>query len=268
MSVFQPKKEQWKETLQLAIFDCNLTDIHDIIRTRQQVCDRNNEQFSLDFNFEYFTPLCLAIFFGNTEVVRVLLEAGAGTMFKSMYTTGPLQVTFGRLEQSAFKLAAKCDRSVCLDILIDHAVATGITIPSEEVFESVKMYNELDCVKLMLRKGFVPSLTVGGNIFDHSARRQLTQMMNMTMAQSPMLPQLGKIKLQDMLQKHQMSFPQEYLELLTKLMMYCPSLQSQCKARILTAVGELYMEKVSLLPLPEPLIGYLQSLESNFNIMS
>ena len=156
-----------------------------------------------------------------------------------------------------------------LEILIDHAVATGIAIPFDEVFHP-DMRSK--CMELTMRKGFIPmlrkgfitSLNIGGYVFYYAAGEQLKQTMSMMLAQSPILVQLEKLPLKYLIKKKRTTFTQEYVELLTKLMLYCPSLQSQCKARILTAVGDLYMEKVSQLPLPKPLIGYLQSLESYF----
>ena len=301
MSIPVESKEQWKINLMKAIA-FNLPEARDIIMTRLDYCDSNNEKFSLDFNVDGYgntfpTPLLLAIAHGHTELVQILLEAGAITEYNNsltgflplqMATFYPRRAHMVRLlikhgadilavhqycGTSTFQTAARYGRCTILEIFIDHADATGLTsIPSGEVFQSADESHSADCVTLMMRKGFIPSLTVGGNMFYNAALRKSTQMMSMMLAQSPMFTQLRKIKLQGVIVYCSTSFRHkyrhEYVELLTTLMLYCPSLQSQCKARILTAVGERYMEKVSQLPLPQMIIEYLQSLLSDFNITS
>ena len=65
MRMLERSERQWRDNLFLAIKDNNLTEIRDIIKIRQDLCDGNDYQFSLDFMhdpfFSYFTPLVLAI---------------------------------------------------------------------------------------------------------------------------------------------------------------------------------------------------------------
>ena len=111
----------------------------------------------------------------------------------------------------------------------------------------------------MMTRGFIPSQSSQSTmIFIDAAKLNVLKTQNMMLAQSPMLLQLHKVKLQNFISWRNTHFHGGYVTWISTALLYCPPLQSQCKSCIISAVGQRYMEKVNKLPLPNPLLGYLQ----------
>ena len=219
-----------------------------------------------------FAPITEAIFLQSTGLLRILLQYGADVsqqwkealhdavtnnhqgMVSLLLEYTPLHVKYGQY----WVRVRDHRKTALLELFINHAGRNKIVVPSDDIFRQ----GSLPSVVIMLRNGFFPSECVTSeNVFIRAARCKSTSTIHMLMAIRPMILTLVKVELQGLMHT-QVNIMETFLSHMieSRAMLHCPSLQAQCKANIIFNVGQPYMERVNKLPLPKPLIGYLQSL--------
>ena len=203
-------------------------------------------------NSDSLSALEGAIRFHEVDNVSILLEHGALTPYSN-----------AEYINRCFKCAADSKPKI-LELILETADKYRFNIPSALIFSNtISLYSTNHAnIQLMIARGFIPSQwSTRDNIFLHAAKLNLPKTMNMLLTQSPMLSQLHKVELKKCIEDTSTSFPEEYVTWINTSVLYCPTLQSQCKSCIISAVGQRYMEKMNQLQLPNPLLRYLQSLE-------
>ena len=233
-------------------------------------------------------PINEAIILQSTKMLRILLEYGADVSGQHGKLALHNAVSYNHQGTVALLLeytssgatyvheswVQVCDesRTALLELFLNHAGINNITVPFDHIFLKGSLYS----VDIMMKNGFFPSLcATSERLFTVAADHESTSTIRMLMVQRPLLLKLVKVKLQEMIKLFEhMGFNQREKYLLgmieSRAMLHCPSLQAQCKANIILDVGQRYMERVKQLPLPKPLIRYLQSLlsEIDFNTLS
>ena len=235
------------------------------------------------------TPLSRACTTGNMEMINLLLHHGANINAKPAGFLGCTALEYAFSDEDCDAVAILLqhgaylspegsqykdfwfsamfgEKSAIFELLLDNADKHDIAVPHTFIFGNSHLKYSHRNIKVMLGRGYFPSdASKRLDIFHIVTKISSIETTNMMLAQAPMLLHSNMaewiVNYRLLRGGPHSSVSEEYVAWMKKAMLCCPPLQHQCKACIITAVGQRYMGKMNQLRLPKPLVLYLQSLE-------